>query len=187
MKQNVILSEVEGSLNIITMNLPAQFVVRAFEQYLRQELKVTSKTIRNYRSDLAHFSGWACLYLQARGVNVAETEQLVPHLSAGLVAQYKNYHQENKIPFSTINRRLSTLRNFGRFLTCAGLTASDPMQIIENVHKEEASGAEEKLEAVLTQFKSHLEAQNVSASTLKNYMSDTKQFLAWAALQGAAQ
>lgn len=136
----------------------------SFENHLKNR-GVSSKTLRNYRSDLNHFLAWA------------KVDNILPHFTASLVANYKGYHLENKIPESTTNRRLSTLRNFARFLVTEGYLLSDPTQIISNVKKD--TGWEEKAEKLLKDFKKHLEEEGVSKATLKNYISDTRQFLVW--------
>lgn len=141
-----------------------------FENFLLQNQKVSQKTIRNYRSDLAHFVEWSTF---------ETVEELVKNFTANLVGQYKGWHMENKIPPATTNRRLSTLRNFAKFLKSNNLLFSNPTEIIENLKHNEAS-VEEKLNQVLFEYKKSLLEQGVSKSTLKNYLSDTRQFLAFA-------
>lgn len=141
-----------------------------FEQHLLENLKVSRKTLRNYRSDLAHFSKWFG----------GSTKELVKNFNASLLVEYKNGHLENNIPAATINRRLSALRNFGRFLAFSGFIASDPTEDVENISKTKKEQTHaEKLEEVAVRFKKYLEAEGLSKSTLKNYMSDINQFYAW--------
>lgn len=143
------------------MNLP-----KRFEEYLKTELKISGKTLRNYRSDLSHFLSWS-----------NHAEDIVPHFTGLLVANYKSHHIENKIPEGTTNRRLSTLRNFGKFLVKTGLIAENPAQLLNNLAKIET--VEQKQISILEEFEAHLKDEGVSRVTLKNYLSDVRQFLAW--------
>lgn len=150
---------------------------KKFEVYLLETLGVSGKTLRNYRADLSHFFGWVSLHLKTRGVNIENPDGVVPHLSAQLVAEYKGYHLENQIPEGTINRRLSTLRNFSRFLLLQGMIGEDPTKIVSNIrHEPEGS---EKIDLLVNEFKKHLEKDGVSKITLKNYISDIRHFLSW--------
>lgn len=153
-------------------NLPAKF-----EEYLKEELQVSGKTLRNYRADLSHFLGWATLHLGSRGINIQSTDSIIPHFTSFMVANYKGYHLENKIPESTTNRRLSTLRNFGRFLTKIDLIPQNPTELVTNIKK--TISQEEKINAIIQDFKKDLMVEGVSNISIKNYISDIKQFLAW--------
>lgn len=141
-----------------------QSLPNKFQEYLKQK-GVCQKTLRNYRSDLNHFLEWS------------NTDNILPHFNSFLVANYKGHHLENRVPESTTNRRLSTLRNFARFLVAQGYIGSDPTQIVSNVKKD--TNWEQKNQKLLEDFKKHLEKEGVSKTTLKNYLSDTRQFLAW--------
>lgn len=158
---------------------------KRFENYLLESLCVSGKTLRNYRADLSHFSGWAILHLKSQGTTVEHFDSLIPHFSSQLIASYKGYHLENGIPESTINRRLSTLRNLARFLILEGLIQDDPTRIVSNLRKELADG--EKITILIEDFKKHLEKESISRITLKNYISDIRHFLAWSAIRQPAE
>lgn len=153
-------------------NLP-----KKFETYLTEDLMVSGKTLRNYRADLSHFSGWAILHLRSQGAAIEDFDSLVPHFSSQLIAGYKGYHLENRIPESTINRRLSTLRNFSRFLLLQGMISEDPTKIVSNIKRELED--REKIGLLVDEFKKHLQKDGVSKITLKNYISDIRHFLSW--------
>ncbi len=138
---------------------------KQFESYLKEESKVSGKTLRNYRSDLGHFLSWS-----------NHAEDIVPHFTGLLVANYKSYHIENKIPEGTTNRRLSTLRNFGKFLVKSGHLAENPAQLLNNLLK---APVKKSTGSILGEFEVHLKEEGVSKATLKNYLSDVRQFLAW--------
>lgn len=157
-----------------------------FENYLSQR-GISRKTLRNYRCDLLHFTGWACFHLETKGYRMVNNIQdLLPHLNFELFTNYKTYHLLKNIPASTANRRLSTLRNFGKFLVFEGLTAIDPTQVVQNIKSTKAQKEEngqERMEQVLAEFKKFLEEQKLSKATMKNYLSDTRQFIQYVAQQ----
>lgn len=148
-----------------------------FESYLKNELKVSGKTLRNYRADLGHFLRWSKDHLGKKDLVVEDLESLLPHFSPYLVATYKTHHVQKGVPQATINRRLSTLRNFGKFLASSGHTKHNPAQLITNI-KEELSH-EEKLHGVVREFAKHLEKEGASRRTQINYLSDVRHLTAW--------
>ena len=153
-------------------NLPKQF-----EVYLKETLGVSGKTLRNYRADLGHFLRWSKIHLESKEITIEDLESLLPHFSGYLVATYKTHHAQTGVPQSTTNRRLSTLRNFGKFLSASGITENNPTQLITNL-KEELT-LEQELEEVVREYAKNLEKENISAVTCKNYLSDVKHFVNW--------
>lgn len=150
---------------------------KKFELYLTETLGVSAKTLRNYRADFSHFSGWAILYLQSVGTKVVTGDGILPHFTPKLIALYKGYHLENKIPQATLNRRLSTLRNFARFLVSEGQIKQDPTLAISNLRREE--NWRERITFLTEEFARHLEEEKISKITMKNYLSDIRHFLNW--------
>ncbi|OGY09980.1 MAG: hypothetical protein A2700_02035 [Candidatus Blackburnbacteria bacterium RIFCSPHIGHO2_01_FULL_44_64] len=153
------------------MDLP-----KLFEDFLREQGKVSEKTLRNYRSDLAHFLRWAKTHLGRSGIGMDQPTKILPHFTPSLVGTYKGYNLELEVPHATINRRLSTLRSFARFLTIRRLLDNNPTENIQNILPI-AFGATK--ESLLEDFKRELEVNNLSKSTLKNYLSDIRHFLNW--------
>lgn len=168
-------------------NLPLQF-----EKHLRAEKKVSGKTLRNYRSDLLHFFTWSLRYAQGKtlrhtqGKPLETVESLLPYLTNSLVGAYKSYHLENKTPISTANRRLSTLRNFTRFLVQIGVLGNDPTYSVSNLGSRASLSFEEKVQKMVEDFQKYLESERVSPVTSKNYLSDVRQFLMWMGRQRVA-
>jgi site-specific recombinase XerD len=149
---------------------------KEFVKYL-DSLGLSPKSHKNYRSDLSHFLSWAILKIRSFGSYVESLSEIVPFLTNGLAREYKDYMNENAAPPKTINRRLSTLRHLSRFLTASQIADSDFMNGIENV----GTGQKKKpaIDPVMTNFRSYLEAEKVSPNTIKNYLSDIKQFMNW--------
>lgn len=143
---------------------------KLFEIYLTSNLKLTATTVRNYKADLAHFLRWASLQLAANNI----TDCFYPRA----VADYKTDQIKTKTAPSTLNRRLSTLRAFCRFLVVNGFLAGNPAENISNIDIKETQPDRVK-EKLLQEFTKHLQNQKISATTLKNYLSDVRQFLAW--------
>jgi site-specific recombinase XerD len=151
-------------------------VKKEFIKYL-DFLGISPKTHKNYRSDLSHFMEWAILKIRSFGSYADSLSEIVPFLSHDLAHGYKNYMAENKAPVKTINRRLSTLRHLARFLTATQIIDLDFMNGIEKM-----GGVVKKrtdIDPVVNDFKNFLEAEKVSSNTIKNYMSDIKQFMSW--------
>jgi len=149
---------------------------KEFVKYL-DSLGLSPKSHKNYRSDLSHFLSWAILKIRSFGSYVESLSEIVPFLTNGLAREYKDYMNENTAPPKTINRRLSTLRHLSRFLTASQIADSDFMNGIENVGTSQKK--KPAIEPVIANFRSYLEAEKVSPNTIKNYLSDIKQFMNW--------
>lgn len=145
-----------------------------FENYLLNR-KVGAKTLRNYRCDINHFFGWAITHLSNQGIRLEASEDLLIYFS-NLPSSYKAYLLENQISQATTNRRLSTLRNFSRFLVDDGFITTNPAQNISNVGSRKNCTKNTDL---LSAFSKHLSLDGVSKITSKNYVSDVRHFLAW--------
>ncbi len=154
-------------------------VKKEFSKYL-DTLGVSPKSHKNYRSDLSHFTGWLILKIRSLGSYVESLTEAVPFLNQNIAQEYKSYMSENNQPVGSINRRLSTLRHFARFMVATQIANYDFTQGVENISPIQKSTPSPKMSFdIVDDFKAFLEAEKVSSSTLKNYLSDVKQFLAW--------
>ncbi len=151
-------------------------VEELFTDYLAR-IGITGKTFKNYRSDIAHFTGWLIFRVRTFGVSVQELTEAVPFLSEGIAKDYKNYLAENNVSSKTVNRRLSTLRHLGCFLLESQILDFDFMNGIQNITLSE--NVKPDHHKLVLGFQKHLEGQNVSHNTVKNYVSDIRQFLYW--------
>lgn len=147
-----------------------------FVKYL-DNLGLSPKSHKNYRSDLNHFTGWLILRVRAFGSFIESLEGGVPFLNKNLSKEYRSYLSENKIPVKTINRRLSTLRHLSKFMVLSNLCDSDFMDGIKNMS--EAKTGKAVPNSVLQGFQTYLEAEKVSKNTVKNYVSDVRHFINW--------
>ena len=150
-----------------------------FSKYLTS-LGVSPKTHKNYRSDISHFANWLILKVRTFGSYVETLTEAVPFLSHDIAAEYRDYMHEDSVPLKTINRRLSTLRHLSRFLTTSQVIDIDFMARVDNLSEFK------KIEVIkmadhpsIEEFRGYLESQKISNNTIKGYLSDIRQFMAW--------
>jgi site-specific recombinase XerD len=151
-------------------------IKKDFTKYL-DSLGLSAKSHKNYRSDLSHFLGWAILKIRAFGSYAETLSEIMPFLSPEMAREYKKYMIANKHPVATVNRRLSSLRHLARYLVASQIVSEDFTLGIENISLVRNDIA--TAFTVVHEFKSHLEAEKVSRSTVKNYTSDVNDFLTW--------
>jgi site-specific recombinase XerD len=150
-------------------------IARKFTQYLSSQ-DISKKSLKNYKSDLSHFTAWLLFKIRTWGVYADELGEAVPFISPTTAPDYLEYLTRNGIPKSTINRRLSTLRHLGNFLLTSQILDFNFMDGISNMSIE--NGQEED-HTIILDFEKHLGSENVSENTIKNYKSDVRQFIEW--------
>jgi len=156
------------------MSLP-----KSFKIYLKIN-NFSPTTCRNYLSDLNHFLGW--LELKIRGLNLPfpkeEKEIINFYFNRKFISEYKNFLLLNSLPLSTINRRLSTLRTFGDFCLAQNLIKENPAREIGNLKTKKGTiSGKDKEEGIIEEFKEFLRSRKNTTNTIKNYISDIKEFL----------
>jgi site-specific recombinase XerD len=147
-----------------------------FYQYL-ENLGISAKSHKNYRSDISHFTSWLILKVRSFGSYIESLTEAIPFLDRGIAEEYRAFMLTNKIPAKTINRRLSTLRHLAKYLFSNEIVDSDFMESIENISQRPRSNS--SIEPIIENFRSYLMNEKVSQNTLKNYISDVRQFLIW--------
>lgn len=147
-----------------------------FMAYLRTS-GISTKSIKFYKSDLSHFTGWLLLRIRSLGVLAEELTQAIPFLKVSFCKEYKKYLIENKVSVKTINRRLSTLRNLSRFFLTSQILNFDFAEGLTNISTNPQ--AKYQISPLVESFQKHLEAEKVSESTIKNYIADIRQFVSW--------
>ncbi len=137
------------------------------------------KTRKNYKSDARHFLGWFVLALQSKlGSLPRSHSKFIRLITPRMIEEYKRFLLDNTIPVSTINRRLSTIRSFFHFCQLQGWISSNPTNLLANIpliKKNIRMDPHNLLDA----FRRDLAAEGASKATVKNYVSDVRQFLAW--------
>ncbi|MBU0998298.1 site-specific integrase [Patescibacteria group bacterium] len=151
-------------------------LIKSFENYLLNSIKISKKSLKHYRSDLSHFVGWLFLKIKTLGILADDFNQAIPFLSHNLLKEYKSFLVLNKVALKTVNRRLSTLRHFSKYLILNDLLQFDFMDNIQNIKKQESNLVQDHLTKKFSKF---LESQKVSHSTSKNYIADINQFISW--------
>lgn len=166
----------------------------SFKAYLKVK-GASQNTIKNYLADLNHFLAW--LELTLRGQNIALDRSLpelfVRYFEPNYLAKYKNYLVQNQLPVATVNRRLSTLRTFGGFCLSQAWISENPAKKVTNIslgrktEKGHRQGGvplrrERQKTEILGEFKRSLEEEKASPMTIKNYLSDIRNFLTWVEL-----
>ena len=142
---------------------------------------VSKLTIKNYISDLNQFANWLIAYTTQIGVHANNLTEAVPFINDNTANEYKTSLASSTSSKLTINRKLSTLRKFGSFLTIEGVMDYDFTSNLVNLStttKKTKKQVPSKQE--LKGFEEYLTSQGVSKNTLKNYSADVRQFLAWA-------
>jgi len=166
-------------------NLEASFL-----KYLNSGNKIPSVvSVKNYLSDLRHFFGWFLFRLKASQeyaelVNKSEFPELISNaFDSIVVAQYRAYLEDNKIPMQTSNRRLSTLRKLARFFVSQRWISSNPTGNLRNIT--EKSTTEDKKYyirkesdgLILDEYKKALQSQKLKDSQIGNILKDIKEFI----------
>lgn len=139
----------------------------------------SSITLKNYRSDISNFIDWFILGVRSLGVFAESFSEAIPFLKKETSSSYTASLIQSNIPFATINRRLSALRRFSRYLLASQILSFDFMQGVVNVS---SNTPREKIESsgeILKAFEKHMVEQVASPNTVKNYLSDTRHFLSW--------
>ncbi len=144
---------------------------------------VSGVTIKNYLSDLNHFMAWADFFFRSQNLPFLPNEPkfLTRYFDQKLVARYKDYLSSNGIPDATVNRRLSTNRAFAKFCLSQAWITQDPTKQLGNISRAIApkKATDDNDEKILSGFKNALEKERSSSNTIKNYLSDIREFLSW--------
>lgn len=147
-----------------------------FVKYL-ESLGISPKSLKNYKSDLSHFAAWLIVKVRDFGSYIDTLSEAIPFLSDAIALEYKDHMVTSSVPSKTINRRLSTLRHFSRSLVASQLTDTDFAVNLENISSSKV--VKHDSTPLISEFGTYLEAKKISKNTIKNYLSDTRQFLSW--------
>ncbi len=136
--------------------------IQEFKSFLETQ-GVTRVTLKNYLSDLRFFLNWYKLcYL---------SEFTPENLDQSVIENFK-LQNSPKMAYSSLKRKLSTIRKFAHYLKEHGYLTLNPLDIPGKKGDEENED--------LRKIKNYLFIGGVSASSIKNYLGDIKQFLKWA-------
>lgn len=170
-------------------------LISIFKKYLIAE-KISSGSTRSYLSDVRHFLGWLILFLKSnkitvgsfgevgeigeirgnKGKEMLETINLLKFVNERVLNAYKTYLTSNNVPLKTINRRFSSLRRFGEFCKSQNWTSQNYFDTLRNISLNQPFP---ESEYHLGEFRTELWKRGLTKISLKNYLADVKQFLAW--------
>ncbi|HWY79133.1 MAG TPA: site-specific integrase [Candidatus Sulfotelmatobacter sp.] len=144
-------------------------IVNNFKIYLfSQKNPPSAITIKNYIADIRKFINWY--------QTIFEITFIPSNLTAEVITQYKKtirLGNETSLPAArSAKRYLSSLRKFSSFLETTGV-------IVENPFTTDESKLVDIDPYFLKEFKNYLYTEQASRLTIKNYLTDIKQFLNW--------
>ncbi|HVA96365.1 MAG TPA: site-specific integrase [Candidatus Acidoferrales bacterium] len=144
-------------------------IVNAFKNYLlTQKNPPSSITIKNYLSDIRKFISWYQLTFN----QIFSPDEL----TSKIIAQYQSDIQSGDhlslAAARSTKRYISSLRRFAAFLEDSGAIMINPFSVNQQkpIHTDPL---------FLNEFKSFLFTEHASKLTIKNYLVDIRQFLAW--------
>lgn len=174
------------------MSLPAnQDLLKLFSAFLG-EAGLSAISSKNYLSDLRHFLAF-CTHIDNN--KVISTEEIFQNIT-----KYVNLYSENQkvnfTPTNTVNRRLASIRRFSTFLNSSfniketGIEHNASSSNSDKVLKTKSGSYsfsslsnDDPYKKVINQYRSYLEKNKKSHSTVKNYVSDVNHFITWSANQ----
>ena len=136
-----------------------------FKNHLVSQEKSSKLTVKNYLSDVGHFVEWF-----EKKTNKSFDPKLI---NPDTITSYKIFASSVFSP-STLERHLSSLRKFFKFLFSSNLMYSNPFEQLAKNQKAETDVWR------LNDFKNNLFTNRSSHLTIKNYIIDIRQFLVWA-------
>ncbi len=163
--------------------------VKVFKLFLYSE-EISKGSIRSYVSDVRHFLSWLFLFLEENHQfsllhlqslssptdHLSSVVSLLKHVNPKVLDSYRDYQVSNNVPLKTINRRFSSLRRFGLFCQSQDWSSLNPFETLKNISLNQPF-QEDKYH--LAEYKGELWKKGANKLTIKNYLSDIKQFLAW--------
>ena len=146
-------------------------ITQPFSLYLKSQ-QVSQNTLRNYLSDIGHFFNWLDNYefnLGSDNPNI-----IAQKISKTTFKKYKQFLKKNSISAATANRRLSSLRQLSAFFASQGWTENDQAKKIANITTKKEVNLSSQL---ITKFAKSLAKEKKSSSTIRNYLSDVRNYL----------
>jgi len=154
-----------------------QTLLSSFRLYLKAQKK-KENTIRNYLQDSEYFFSW--LSSQTKGSSpqtlLGDPNKISQNITVKNLIAYQRFLEKNEVSPTTINRRLSSLRQLTKFFLSQGWLKENPTKKLTNISVEKKT---DKTSQILEKFAKALEEEGKSKTTIRNYLSDVKGFLEW--------
>jgi site-specific recombinase XerD len=148
----------------------------SFNEFLDKG-SISKGSLRNYRSDINLFLSWLFQKLDSIGTHISKISESIPFLNESIVNDYITLLRQKKLPAPSINRRLSSLRHFSKFLVVRQITVSDFMEGIGNVGIEKSNRP--NYQPLIDKYSRFLTGSQLSPNSRRNYVSDARGFVSW--------
>ncbi|MEE4258641.1 MAG: tyrosine-type recombinase/integrase [Bacteroidales bacterium] len=132
--------------------------IQNFLQYISNEKRYSNHTLKAYESDLLSFSSYLNTYYETVDLNQANTPMI-----KSWVADLK----EKGLNSNSINRKISTLKSYYKFLLKKGAITSNPMQKIHLLKKAKKLPAYIEKGQLKTYLEDHLSVDDFIAARNK--------------------
>lgn len=145
------------------------FLELEFDQFLLRK-GISEKTRRNYKSDIRQFLSWSFFTIQSSMRVLPKTHiEFLSFVTDQTLGNYKIYLLTNRIPAATVNRRLSTIRNFFRFSEEKSFIKKNPAVTLTGISSIN----------LIANFEKDLRRDGASEQTIRLYSRDIKEFFEW--------
>ncbi len=140
---------------------------------------VSQSTLKNYKSDIKHFSEWLVRSVKSLGVYAENLTESIPFINSKTAENYKVELLNSGVPSKTINRKLSTLRRLSSYFIQNEILNFEFTNSVTNIQNQTVKANPSKNELIIKDFENYLIREKVSKNTIKNYLSDINQFFSW--------
>lgn len=172
MHDNVIRTHKQYNLS----NLEPQF-----KRYLTAVNKLSSVSVKNYLSDFRYFVGWFHTYSDSFDLSIeySNVSKLLESINEDIVLEYRTYLVNEKLPYRTINRRLSSLRKFFSFAVSQQWISTNPAKQVTNVPKKPIktdSAIYGTTDVLIRSFVTDLTSEGLNAQWISQAENDINEF-----------
>lgn len=145
-----------------------------FRTYLLAVINLKAISAKNYLSDLRYFIGWLQQRTHSENLSASLNELTTLDIEA-----YKEYLLQQHLPSKTINRRLSTVRMFGKFLVDQNILTENPARLIINLgsKKPKSQLLPDMAHEIDPEFIAYLASQKVPQNEIDSTQKDIREFL----------
>ena len=127
--------------------------INRFEMYLSYERRVSEKTVESYKTDLQQF----CAFLEERYPGVRQGD-----IAATVIRSWIVDLMQRGLSNNSVNRKISTLKTFYKYMLREGLVETNPMERIQLLKKEQRLPEYAQKDQLMLLFKSDQFEDNFS-------------------------
>lgn len=172
--------------------------LQTYQEFLHTK-NLSKNTIKNYQADIKKFLNSTHVQIKLSHPTATPSEIFHPQTFQAYKQQLSKQVKSQNLSLAIAKRRLASLRSFACFLKDTGRTSQNPTQFLGSFSAASHRALEQKfalkqkkylprgiaaqiplgLGTFLSQFKHDLINQKISKVSIKNYLSDSRQFLRW--------